>query len=554
MAKQVSKQYAELSKKISLSPGLPVTNPSMPYWMDPQSPITKHGRNSLLPEYADIVIIGSGITGTAIVRTILDNYDPNEDKPLTIVMLEARDTCSGATARNGGHITPPLYHDYSDLKEKYGAETAKRIIRFRLAHLENLLEVAEEEDLLVDSQCRRVQTYDVFFNQKLFDKCKEQLAIYMADLPAEGANYRVIEDRKGLKALELSPLTVGCMETTAGAVHPYRLVTGILSRLLEEYSDSFQLFTHTPCTSVEATGKDIPFIARTPRGSIKARHIVHATNGWSSHLLPGMRRKIVPARGDMTAQRPGYGLGKSVDGGEDWTGQRSFVFYGGEAKTRYDYLTQQPPPRSSEAMGAGVEKGKGQGLASAGEMMFGGGFLQGGTADTAFFESVGNVDDRTWNFGVVSFLSGALGLYFEPAWGREQVEETEEANRKWAEGRIKAHWSGILGLSADGCPWVGRVPEKISKRNSKDSLLTEKRTLTTNKELSADGEWICAGYTGEGMAHAWMSGTALAQMILGTPDNRTVGSDKAPNWFPEVYLISEERWKKANVDDWLEKV
>ncbi|KAK0456960.1 hypothetical protein EV421DRAFT_1755804, partial [Armillaria borealis] len=49
-------------------------------------------------------------------------------------MLDGRDACSGATARNGGHITPPLYHHYLDLK-KHGAEVAQHIIQFRLSHL-----------------------------------------------------------------------------------------------------------------------------------------------------------------------------------------------------------------------------------------------------------------------------------------------------------------------------------------------------------------------------------------------------------------------------------
>ncbi|KAK0440843.1 hypothetical protein EV421DRAFT_1815320, partial [Armillaria borealis] len=32
-------------------------------------------------------------------------------------MLDRRDAYSGATAWNGGHITPPLYHDYLDFKK-----------------------------------------------------------------------------------------------------------------------------------------------------------------------------------------------------------------------------------------------------------------------------------------------------------------------------------------------------------------------------------------------------------------------------------------------------
>ncbi|PBK61964.1 hypothetical protein ARMSODRAFT_1062406, partial [Armillaria solidipes] len=60
-------------------------------------------------------------------------------------MFEARDACFGATARNGGHITPTRYHNYHDLKKKHGPEAAKQIIQFRLSHLDKLLSVAEEE-------------------------------------------------------------------------------------------------------------------------------------------------------------------------------------------------------------------------------------------------------------------------------------------------------------------------------------------------------------------------------------------------------------------------
>ena len=60
------------------------------------------------------------------------------------------------------------------------------------------------------------------------------------------------------------------------------------------------------------------------------------------------------------------------------------------------------------------------------------------------------------------------------------------------------------------------------------------------------GEWISAGYTGEGMVHAWMSGKALAYMLLGA-------DAEIKPWFPEILRISEERWKKANLEDFITK-
>lgn len=89
--------------RLQSSPGIPVPNPSTPYWSTPPSSISRHGADpgSIVPGYADVVIIGSGITGASFARTLLDYGAGIERKgePLQVVMLEARETCSGATGR-----------------------------------------------------------------------------------------------------------------------------------------------------------------------------------------------------------------------------------------------------------------------------------------------------------------------------------------------------------------------------------------------------------------------------------------------------------------------
>ncbi|KAI0042203.1 hypothetical protein FA95DRAFT_1638074 [Auriscalpium vulgare] len=81
-------------------------------------------------------------------------------------MLEARETCSGATGRNGGHVNPPLFHDYAELKEEHGIDAARMILRFRLAHLGELQRVAEEEGATAFSQTRAVESFDVHFESQ----------------------------------------------------------------------------------------------------------------------------------------------------------------------------------------------------------------------------------------------------------------------------------------------------------------------------------------------------------------------------------------------------
>lgn len=77
--------------------------------------------------------------------------------------------------------------------------------------------------------------------------------------------------------------------------------------------DPFQLslHTHTPVTSVTSVSACLPpmYDVHTPRGTIRTRLVVHATNAYTSHLLPHLTgpEGIVPVRGQVTAIRADVG-------------------------------------------------------------------------------------------------------------------------------------------------------------------------------------------------------------------------------------------------------
>lgn len=95
-------------------------------------------------------------------------------------------------------MTPVLWQDYADLKMRHGQSAAQQIIRFRLAHIAQLLQVAKEDGLEEDSQGRNVEAFDVFYNAGLFRKAKELLEEYKRDLPFESREYKVWETREEL--------------------------------------------------------------------------------------------------------------------------------------------------------------------------------------------------------------------------------------------------------------------------------------------------------------------------------------------------------------------
>jgi glycine/D-amino acid oxidase-like deaminating enzyme len=257
-------------------------------------------------------------------------------------------------------------------------------------------------------------------------------------------------------------------------------VTGVLSRLVSDYPSDFSIEDHTAVTSIHYDeSPDHEYTIETNRGTIHAHHVIHCTNAHVGHLVPGLRGRIFPVRGQMSAQTPG-------DRFPCQGNNHSWLF---NYDRGFDYLTQLP----------------------SGQMMFGGGFARSENLGVA---DLGVPTDNQMSLTIDIHLSGALSAIFgRESWGRVQGEP------------IQAMWTGNMGFSADGLPWVGQLPGSVTRR------------APDSKKTNAGAEWVCAGFCGEGMVQAWLSGKALATMLL-----KKDGQDGADlSWFPEQLLVTEER-------------
>lgn len=87
----------DLPKRTVQSGPFPHETYIQPFWRSELHPLDDHRSTEDLPTECDILIIGAGYTGvTTAYHLLKDNPDPP-----SIVLLEARQACSGATARNG---------------------------------------------------------------------------------------------------------------------------------------------------------------------------------------------------------------------------------------------------------------------------------------------------------------------------------------------------------------------------------------------------------------------------------------------------------------------
>ncbi|GFP58500.1 hypothetical protein TASIC1_0010031100 [Trichoderma asperellum] len=506
-------KYQSLLQRVHAGPFSPVENPTVSYWMQ-NPPFPEIGDiQDDLPAEADVVIIGSGITGAAAAKTVLElssaaAASSSPAKAPQVVVLEARQLCSGATARNGGHIKCAPHEEFARLRRTLGEEKARKIVRMQMRHLEVLREVGAE---MPWGEVREVETVDVCLERDVFERLKTsagELKEWMPEYEIEAWEADEARERFGV-----NQHVVGAVSYKAGALWPYRLVTSTWNDLMKRYPN-LAVSTHTLVSSISSnsdaiTADSTPYTVHTSRGTLRAKHVLHATNGYTGHLNPALRGCLTGVIGHMTAQRPGKAFAPACHGGRSWS-----VIYG----NGFDYVTQRPDGEDG----------------SAGELMLGGGLFR---SKDEGLDQIGVWDDGRTDAFPLMHLRGSMATIFEPKWG--------------VGGELRGAWTGIMGFTGDMLPFVGSLPAEMDV--AVQSRKSKAKRMQGGFERGASGQWLAAGFNGEGMVWAWLSGVAVAIMMLGLEEKdleKAVGrpGGRLDEWYPmEEVRVDAARLRRADL-------
>lgn len=278
--------------------GYPATNPSKSYWIEEfDSPLKKYQDPNGLTSEADVVIIGSGFTGTSVASNLLLEHSTTK----SVVLLEARDVCSAATGRNGGHIRSDYHRHQKEYIEKYGAEVAADLCNFEHLEMQKVQDLVEKYG--IECYFERRESCETFPDIVASRKEVGDYYSFMANpyIPQEIKD--TIQVYFGKQATEISDHnTTAAIIAPTASVWPYRLVTALLKKCID---NGLSLHTNTPVIDVTKTdgGK---WKVDTSRGTITAAKVVIATNAYTKALLPEFKGLIVPVKGSVTHLKPTF--------------------------------------------------------------------------------------------------------------------------------------------------------------------------------------------------------------------------------------------------------
>jgi glycine/D-amino acid oxidase-like deaminating enzyme len=240
-----------------------------------------------LPTFTDVAIIGGGYTGLAAARQLAR-------RGADVTVLEQHHLGWGASSRNGGFVLQGFKPEMEELARMVGSDRAKRMFQLTLEAMRLLERLITEEEIACDfSHCGALtlaakQSHMPGLEQSA-DFLRHQLR-YETELLAQADLSREIGSARYYGAL-LDP--GGC------SLQPAKYVRGLA--LAAERAGA-RLLEQTEVTGVKKRGT--LFEVQTSRGSLRARDVLAATNGYTPRALAKLRRRVIPIGSYIIATEP----------------------------------------------------------------------------------------------------------------------------------------------------------------------------------------------------------------------------------------------------------
>ena len=255
------------------------------YWWS-EAPLRPTERQPV-PPAADVVIVGAGYTGlSAAIRLARAGR--------SVQVFDKQDPGEGASTRNGGITSGNLRPGTADLTRRFGAERAFAIQAEAKAAREDLYRFIADENI----------------------DCDFALTGRFSGAAAPGDYDRLAREAEALnKALGIEAYAVpraeqhavlgtdfyhgGSVRMDVGGLHPAKLHAGMLRLAL---AAGATVHGRTAVLGIGSEGDG--YEVATDRGTIRARDVLVAVNGYTDAADRWLRRRLVPVRSRIIATEP----------------------------------------------------------------------------------------------------------------------------------------------------------------------------------------------------------------------------------------------------------
>ena len=256
-----------------------------PYWWDrtprPALPSTD------VPGSVDVAIIGSGYTGLNAAIAVARGGR-------SVLVFDAEDAGWGCSTRNGGHISTSVKPTFEELAKRHGAQTAFAIVKDGHDALSWIEQFVADEG--IDCDFRVNGRFHAAHNPVQFEKMAKDIQTQHKGLEVPA---HVVPRAEQHSEMGTDTYFGGVVFEKHASLDPGRYHQGLLDRAL---GAGVQIVAHCPVTEVDKNGPG--FEVKSPKGTVRARDVIVATNGYTSAITPWQRRRVIPIGSYIIATEP----------------------------------------------------------------------------------------------------------------------------------------------------------------------------------------------------------------------------------------------------------
>jgi glycine/D-amino acid oxidase-like deaminating enzyme len=225
----------------------------------------------------DVAIIGGGYTGISAARALAR-------RGASVDVLEARSLGWGASTRNAGMMIVGLKCGAETLVQKYGEDLGRQLFEVSAEANRFVEELIHGQG--VDCDYGRVGHMTLAAKPRDHDSLQREAECLERRF---GHRTRVLSRADMAEQSGSTRYHGALVDDHSAGLHPAKYFHG-LARLAAKAGA--RLHPNTPVEAVERL--DGGFRLRTPRGEVRAREVLVATNGYTPEILPDFRRRIIP--------------------------------------------------------------------------------------------------------------------------------------------------------------------------------------------------------------------------------------------------------------------
>jgi glycine/D-amino acid oxidase-like deaminating enzyme len=261
---------------------------AMPYWWEAWQPQREAEVDP--PASTEIAIVGGGYGG---LNTALELARGGVEA----TVFESQDFGFGASTRNGGQISPGTNLGKGLGGAKAAGDAAKREALKAALLADGSQSFALLEDIIKREsiQCfyERSGRFSGAYTPKHYEALAEKLALYNS---ASDAEAEMVPRERQREEIASDFYYGGMKVNRSGKLHPALYYKGLL-----EACRRHKIKLVPRCDVGRIAGKRDAFTLTTPRGEVRAKQVVIATNGYTTDLTPQLKRRLIPVASHIIA-------------------------------------------------------------------------------------------------------------------------------------------------------------------------------------------------------------------------------------------------------------